>query len=118
MAGWARRARPSAEALRLEDIKSARSGNRASKSDSGGLESNKAIESCGSVSTVSRNEGRMRISSRSASGVASAEDCDCFCWRRSLARESLVEAAAAADDDDDEGFGSGGVAVEMARSKR
>lgn len=55
----------------------------------------------------------MRISSRSASGVASAEDWDCFCWRRSLARESLVEAA-----DDDAGFGSGGVAVAMARSRR
>lgn len=96
----------------MDDIRSARSGSRASNSDSGGLESSRAMESCGRVSTASRNGGRIRRRSRSASGVDSADDWACLCWRRSLARESRVEAA------EEDCFGSGGVAVAMARSRR
>lgn len=103
-------ARLSAVVWRLDDISDAKSGSRSSNSDSGGLESSKALDSGGSEWAASRNGGRTSNRSRSDSGRSGCDDAAVtFDWARSPALGNLVA---------DVGFVSHGVAVAIACWRR
>jgi hypothetical protein len=97
------RAKSRAEVRRFDDTRAVRSGSSASRSDSGGLEKSRSVDSGGSDCAGSRSDGKTRRRSSNESGGLESTDCGRL-------------------DDDDDGFPGGresrGEAVAMARLMR